>query len=201
MSLRHLLAPFVCGVSLLAASPLSAQFQSEGYKFLQAIKDAKNNDVIAALNKPGSQVANTKDPTTGEAALHITVRRGDMAYTTFLLQKGADPNIRDGKNNTPMLAAIDAGHGEMIPLLLLGRANPNLANSAGETPLIRAVQRRDLALVRTLLAAKADPDQRDVIAGLSARDYAQRDTRAPAIAKALADAARRPKVPVSGPRL
>lgn len=197
MSLRHSLA----FIALVAAAPLAAQFQSEGYKFLQAVKEAKNNDVITALNKPGSQLVNTKDVTTGEAALHITVKRGDVPYTTFLLQKGADPNIRDGKGNTPMILAIDSGHGELVPLLLSGKASPNLGNASGETPLIRAVQRRDLGLVRELLTANADPDQRDVIAGSSARDYAQRDTRAPAIAKLLADAPRRPKAAVSGPKL
>ena len=196
MQFRHPLAFLM----LLVATPVAAQFQSEGYKFLQAVKDSKNNDVIAALNKPGSQVVNTRDVTSGEAALHITVRRGDTPYTTFLLQKGADPNIRDGRNNTPMLVAIDSGHGEMVQLLLLGRANPNLANTSGETPLIRAVQLRDLALVRTLLANNADPDQRDNIAGLSARDYAARDKRSPAIAKLLADAPKRARAPVSGPK-
>lgn len=187
--------------ALLFAAPATAQFQSDSYKFLQAIKESKNNEVVEALNKPGQQIVNTRDRTTGEAALHITARRGDVAYTTFLLQKGGDPNIRDGRNNTPLMVAVDAGQADVIPVLLQFKASPNLANASGETPLIRAVQRRDLALVRTLLAAKADPDQRDIIAGLSARDYALRDTRAPAIAKLLTDAPRQSRGAVSGPKL
>jgi ankyrin repeat protein len=198
MSLRRSFAL----ATLLLAAPLAAQFQSEGYKFLQAIRDSKNNDVITMLNRPGSTIVNTRDANSGDAALHITARRGDAAYTTFLLQKGADPNIRDARNNTPMMAAVDAGRGnEMVPLLLLAKANPNLGNASGETPLIRAVQRRDIALVRTLLAAKADPDQRDVIAGLSARDYANRDARAAPIAKLLADTPRLTRPSVAGPKL
>lgn len=187
--------------ALLLAAPVAAQYQSDSYKFLQAVKDAKNDDVIAALNKPGQTVVNTKDRTTGEAALHITVKRGDIPYTTFLLQKGGDPNIRDGRNNTPLMLAVDTGQADVVPVLLQFKANPNLGNASGETPLIRAVQRRDLALVRVLLAAKSDPDQRDIIAGLSARDYAQRDTRAPAVTKLLADAPRQAKAAVSGPKL
>lgn len=187
--------------ALLLAAPVAAQFQSDSYKFLQAIRDAKNNEVIEALNRPGQTVVNSKDRTTGEAALHITVKRGDTPYTTFLLQKGADPNIRDGRNNTPMMVAVDAGQDDLVPVLIQFKANPNLGNASGETPLIRAVQRRNVALVRTLLAAKANPDQRDIIAGLSARDYAQRDTRAPAVAKLLADAPRQGSAPVSGPKL
>lgn len=187
--------------ALLLAAPATAQFQSESYKFLQAIKESKNNEVVEALNKPGQQIVNTKDRTTGEAALHITAKRGDVAYTTFLLQKGGDPNIRDGRNNTPLMVAADAGQEEIVPVLLQFKASPNLANASGETPLIRAVQRRDLAMVRTLLAAKADPDQRDIIAGLSARDYAQRDGRVPAITKLLTDAPRQSRGAVSGPKL
>ncbi len=194
LALALLLAP-------LLAAPTTAQFQSESYKFLQAVRDSKNDDVINTLNKPGTTVVNTRDRTTGEAALHITVRRGDVPYTTFLLQKGADANIRDGKGNTPMIVAVQSGHGELIPLLVLGRANPNLANGSGETPLILAVQNRDTAAVRELLTAHADPDQRDTIAGLSARDYAQRDGRSPIILKLLADTPKVERRAVSGPKL
>lgn len=197
-----MLRPALLALSLsLLAAPATAQFQSDSYKFLQAVRDAKNNDVIEALNKPGQTVVNTKDKGSGEAALHIVARRGDVPYTSFLLQKGADPNIRDGKNNTPMMIASDLGQDEVISTLLIAKANPNLGNSAGETPLIRAVQRRDLALIRVLIAAKADPDQRDIIAGLSARDYATRDTRYPALAKIFADTPKVAKPAVAGPKL
>lgn len=187
---------------LLIAAPATAQLgRSEGYTFLQAVRDGKNNDVVTALNKPGSTIVNTRDVTTGEGALHIVVKRGDSQYLAFLLSKGADPNLRDGRNNTPIMVAVDSGHGELVPLLLQGRANPNLANASGETPLIRAVQRRDLGLVRTLIAGKADPDQRDSIAGLSARDYATRDPRAVAIARLFAETPKQTRAPVAGPRL
>ena len=195
--LRHL----ALAALLALATPAAAQFGSDSYKFLQAVRDSKTNDVIQALNKPGSNLVNTRDPSSGEAALHITVRRGDVPYTTFLLQKGADPNVRDGKNNTPLMVAVETGQDDIASLLLSVRANPNLGNASGETPLIRAVQRRDLTLVRTLLTAKADPDQRDIIAGLSARDYAQRDTRTPALAKMLADTPKVTRAGVAGPRL
>lgn len=196
MSRRHSLVT----LAAVIAAPAAAQFQSDGYKFLQAVREAKNNDVIAALNKPGSQIVNTRDVTSGEAALHIVVRRGDVPYTTFLLQKGADPNIRDGRNNTPLLIAVQTGHADLLPLLVAGRANPNLANSSGVTPLILATQLRNADAVRALLAANASPDQKDYN-GLSARDYAARDARAAVIAKLFADMPRQARPAVAGPRL
>ena len=85
--------------------------------------------------------------------------------------------------------------------LTAAKANTNLANASGETPLIIAVHRRDADMVRLLLAAGADPDQTDTLAGKSARDYAALDTRSTAISRQFADAPRKIKRSVAGPRL
>lgn len=186
-----------------AAAPASAQFaRSEGGQFLEAIRDPeKANEVIRMLNKTGTTVVNTRDYNSRETPLHIVVKRNDEVYTKFLLQKGADPNLRDKDGNTPLMVAINLGNAELVPLLLAGRANVNLGNNGGETPLIRAVQRRDLEVVRTLLAAGADADQVDSLAGKSARIYAQEDTRTPALGKVFADVPKRDRRAVSGPKL
>ncbi len=144
---------------------------------------------------------NTREVTSGDGALHIVVKRGDDKYLRYLLQKGADANLRDGRGNTPMLLATQLGQRDMIPILLAARANPNLGNQSGVTPIIMAVQNRDIDLVRTLLAGKADPDQRDLLAGKSARDYAEQDARAGAIAKLLADTPKQARPQVAGPKL
>ena len=144
--------------ALLVATPLAlvptpavAQIgQSAGYKFLQSVKDAKNDEVIAALEKPGVTLVNTRDRSTGEGALHIVVRRGDMAYVSYLLSKGADANLRDDKGETAMLLATRLGRKEMVDALAKSGGNVNLADARGETPLIIAVQRRDQSLVRDL---------------------------------------------------
>ena len=63
------------------------------------------------------------------------------------------------------------------------------------------MQRRDSEMVRTLLKAGADPDQRDILAGRSARDYATQDLRNPLIAQMLAEAPKMTKKAVAGPKL
>lgn len=192
----------LASLSLLIAVPAGAQFQSESYKFLTAVREGKGSDVLAALNKPGTTIVNTRDQSSGETALHIVVKRGDPAYTSFLLARGADPNARDGKGNTPLILAVNGGNEGLIQLLANGKADPNLGNGSGETPLILAVQRRDAGMVRDLLAVGADPDQTDVIAGKSARDYATLDTRNTAVAKLLADTPKKKiRRGVAGPRL
>jgi ankyrin repeat protein len=187
---------------IVTAAPATAQLgQSDSYQFLQAIRESKGDEVNKLLDKPGTVIVNTRDRQSGEAALHIVAKRGDTTYVNYLLARGADPNIRDGQGNTPLLVAVNNGAGGVIDLLVKGGANVNLGNGSGETPLIRAVQRRDLSLVRILLAAGADPDQSDRIAGLSARDYAHQDTRTPALAKVIDETPKKPRRAVSGPHL
>lgn len=183
------------------ALPAAAQMQSQSYKFLEAVKNAKGDEVTKILDQPGQRIINTRDVTTGDGALHIVIRRGDDTYLRYLLSRGADPNLRNGRGDTPLLLAIQYGQNGLVDTLLLVKANPNLANSSGETPLIRAVQKRDLSLVRTLLAAGADPDQSDSIAGMSARDYAHADDRAPAIAKLIDEKPKTARRAVAGPKL
>lgn len=186
---------------LLGSAPSAAQQRSVSYRFLEAVREAKGAEVLELLSEPGTTVIDTRDVSTGESALHIVVKRGDNLYLRFLLQKGADPDLRDAKGNTPLLLAASLGQTTLADSLIGAKANVNLGNGQGETPLIRAVQRRDLAMARILLAAGADPDQSDVLAGMSARDYARDDTRSPALAKLLADAPRKSRRAVSGPRL
>ena len=192
----------VAAAMIVTAAPATAQLgQSDSYQFLQAIRESKGDEVNKLLDKPGTVIVNTRDRQSGEAALHIVAKRGDTTYVNYLLARGADPNIRDGQGNTPLLVAVNNGASSVIDLLVKGGANVNLGNGSGETPLIRAVQRRDLSLVRILLAAGADPDQSDRIAGLSARDYAHQDTRTPALAKVIDETPKKPRRAVSGPHL
>ena len=82
-------------------------------------------------------------------------------------------------------------------MLLKRRAQVDATNGQGETALILAVQQRDLAMVRQLLASGANPARTDRAAGMSALDYARRDTRAAVILKLLEET--KPAKPAAGP--
>ena len=154
------------------AAPLAAQFYSEGYEFLKAVKDRDGDTATQALNEPGTVVVNARDITSGETALHIVTQRRDGLWIKFLTQKGANPNIADKNGVTPLVLAANLGFIEGVESLLKAGAQVDVSNTAGETPLIGAVHRRDVAMVRILLANGANPDRADN-SGRTARDYAR----------------------------
>jgi len=190
-------------VAALLAVPaaLPAQRMSDSYEFLKAVRDGNGTKVTQMLDKPGSTIINTRDRDSGDTGLHIVVKRSDVTYTRYLLSRGANINAQDERGNTPLVLAVGGSCGECVDVLIRQRANVNLANASGETPLIRAVQIRNLEIAQRLITAGANPDQADVIAGMSARDYAKRDTRSPAIARLLSEAPRASNRAVSGPKL
>lgn len=187
-------------LALLPASPAAAQL-SDGYQFLQAVTKGDAYKAKTFLDKPGSTVVNSRDITSGETALMIVTRRKDPSWLVFLLQNGADPNQRDKDGNTALLLAASGNFSDGVQLMLNGKAQVDLANNRGETALIRAVHARDQQAVQALLLAGADPDRPDSLAGLSARDYAARDSRAGQIGKMLAEAPRKAAKAQVGPRL
>jgi ankyrin repeat protein len=186
-------------VATLASPPAAAQF-SESYNFLKAVRDRDGTKATEIVSKPGSVTINTRDEKSGEAALHIVTKGRDLGWMNFLLARGAKPDQRDNGGNSALLLATQLGFVEGAQLLIKNRASVDLPNSAGETPLIRAVQLRNSAMVQLLMAAGANPKRADTIAGLSARDYAERDQRAAAILKILTET--KPAAPAKsfGPR-
>jgi uncharacterized protein len=182
----------VTGLILVAYAAImpnaaSAQF-SEGYNFLKAVRERDGAKATEFVSKPGSIIVNTRDDKNGESALHIVTKGRDLGWMSFLLARNAKPDQRDNQGNTPLMSAAQLGFIEGAQLLIKNKANVDLPNSSGETPLIRAVQLRNGPMVQLLMTAGANPTKADTIAGMSARDYAQRDSRAAAILKIITEA-------------
>lgn len=162
-------------VAVGAASPAIAQFYSKGYTFLKAVDERDGDAVTEMLNDAGTgkTLINSRDVTSGDTALHIVLKEPDGRTTTwvkFLLQRGADPNIRNKAGVTPLQLATTLNLVDAVEELIKRGAQVNVSNQTGETPLIAAVHQRSIPMIRRLLAEGADPDHNDN-SGRSARDY------------------------------
>ena len=76
------------------------------------------------------------------APLHWTAYYDYVEVTAALLEKGADPNCRTGRNSgaikkgsTPLLIAAYYGRTETVRLLLTHKADPDIPNETGLKPL------------------------------------------------------------------
>lgn len=178
-----------------------AQF-SDSYKFLEAVRKGDTTAILKEIEAPGVTLVNTRDRSTGETPLLITIGQRDLVMTNYFLSHGARPDLADNNGRTPLMLAVEKRFVEGVQLLLGRKASPNQTNSSGETPLMRAVQLGDLDMVQLLLAAGGDPNRRDTLAGMSAIDYAQRDKRGTGIVEALlAKQKSAPAKGVQGPQL
>ncbi|QZH75877.1 MAG: ankyrin repeat domain-containing protein [Erythrobacter sp.] len=184
VALRNIIALVAAGAGLALATPAAAQFYSEGYEFLEAVKDREGTEATEMLNTPGSTVINSRDISNGETGLHIVVSRRDIVWTRWLLQEGANPNIADNRGRTPLIAATEIGFLEGVEALLRRGAQVDVANATGTTPLMSAVLTRNVELMEILLEGGADPDRTDNT-GRSARDYAQERGVPPRILAAI----------------
>jgi ankyrin repeat protein len=189
---------------MIAAVPASGQIaggigvnHSDGEAFIEAIEKGDNNAAIPLIEQPGSGVAKYKNYK-GETALHVATRKRELDWVGYLLKKGADPNVGDAQGYTPLMIASSIGFDEAVSWMLQLGANADVANRRGETALIIAVQQRQPRIVELLLKAGANPDKGDHTAGLSARDYAKRDTRNPQLLK-LIETIKSTKKQVAGP--
>jgi ankyrin repeat protein len=183
---------FAITAALLAAlaTPAAAQL-SAGHEFTKAVRERNGGKAQELLRSNPPGILNSRDDA-GNTALIIAISAEDSDWTAFLLKKGADVNLPGKGGDTPLIAAARTGFDDAVGWLIGDGAKVDAANKMGETPLIVAVQLRNARLVKALLAAGANPDKPDSAAGLSARDYAARDTRSRQILQLIEAKAAKP---------
>ncbi len=180
----------VCAFSALVATAQPAAAQVTGYsglEYVEAVKKSDGDKVQELLQGHAAKGLVDARDGDGNTGLIVAVARRDEQWTGFLLNQGADPNMAGKGGDTPLIAASRIGFDQAVEWLLGMGAKVDQSNKMGETPLIVAVQQRQTPVVRLLLAAGANPDKTDSAAGYSARDYAQRDSRARDILKLIQD--------------
>lgn len=177
----------------MGAHPASAQGGvSDGPAFVKAVRE-RDGSKVGEMLRARPPVVNARDDQ-GETALIVAVSQRDGDFTRYLLSQGADPTLAARNGDTALIRAARIGYVDAADDLLDLRVPVDTANRMGETALIIAVQSRQTQMVKLLLNAGANPDKTDNAAGLSARDYAKRDTRTRDILTLIEGATKKPPV-------
>lgn len=123
----------------------------------------------------------------GTQALLWIIRIQDGELARRLLQAGADPNLGNRYDLTPLALAVMLDNRELVGLLLEAGADPRSLDAAGEPLSFTAIRNGNLEITRDLLAAGLDPDAADANFQQTALMVAARERQA-AIARLLIDA-------------
>ncbi len=95
-------------------------------------------------------------------ALHDAVEKSDITKVQRLLEKGADPDARDGDGMTPLMHAVkDDKKAYIVKKLIEHGADVNAKDAIGRTPLKFAVFEGAIKIVRILIKNGADVKSRD----------------------------------------
>ncbi|MFA6560696.1 MAG: ankyrin repeat domain-containing protein [Verrucomicrobiia bacterium] len=124
---------------------------------------ARHGDVakVRGILEKTPDLVNHKEKTTW-SLLHCAVygdnkdKEGCKAVIELLLAKGADINIKDARNETPLHVAVTHSSREVVELLLVHKADANAKDDCGHTPLHNAARKGNNDVVELLLACRAD---------------------------------------------
>ena len=101
----------------------------------------------------------SREGTEAEGRLVLAASEGDCEAVARLLADGVDVNALASHapmdNNTPLTAAVAAGHAAVVRLLLEHEdIDVNMDNEAGRTPLLCAAARANVGILLWLLSAR-----------------------------------------------
>jgi cytohesin len=102
-------------------------------------------------------------------AFYFAVQYGNIPLVQRLLNMGANPNLQEEDDPTPLMEAVGRGNLEMVQVLLKAGADPQATAEEGMTALDLAVQNRHKEIVK-LLENRVVPSKRLLMAAVQARD-------------------------------
>ena len=104
--------------------------EEEAYKKIHsAVRWDKLIECKKIITTP--EAANINDPVNGNKPIHIASQNGHMEVVKFLIETGADINLKNGKGNTAIHMAVGYDYYHIAKLLLDKGADPNATNDAG----------------------------------------------------------------------
>ncbi len=148
------------------------QLDDEALAFAQKVFDLARNgdaDSLAPLLDAGLPVDILTS--NGDSLLMLASYHGHEAASRLLLERGADPELANGRAQTPLAGVVFKGDAQLVKVLLDHGAAVDGRPEGGKTPLMYAAMFDRTEMLDLLLAAGADPTAQDD-AQRTALDYA-----------------------------
>jgi ankyrin repeat protein len=87
----------------------------------------------------------------GRTPIYVSTCNGNLEAVKYLIEKGADTEIKEYENgNTPLMAAITLGYTDIIIYLVSKKANIHATNNNGDTPILFAALLGNIKLIMFL---------------------------------------------------
>lgn len=113
---------------------------------------------VAFLLQDSPTLINRPSMTTGDAPLHVAIAHQRNTIASLLLEKGAQPDLKNRFGETPLHFAKSP---HSITILAEAGASLETADRMGTTPLHRFCQSNQIEAVRRLLVYNVDPEIKD----------------------------------------
>ncbi|XP_028996075.1 ankyrin repeat and EF-hand domain-containing protein 1a isoform X2 [Betta splendens] len=134
--------------------------QRQIYRLLQCVHEEDKVHIEKMVNLGVENLLNLTDPQNGTGALHVAVAATNQDLVSFLLSKGAHPNVQDKKGRTPIMLAAELGHDAIVALLAQNNANLGLQDAEGKGVLFYCIYptKRHTHCLQLALKYGADPN-------------------------------------------
>jgi ankyrin repeat protein len=121
------------------------------------------------MPSPGRKASSSKTPSPKKPSntrLYLAAEQGVINTVIEEIYLGADVNSTYKNKRgftTPLIAAAQNGHAEVVEALILHGADLNKPNKAIETPIFKAINHGNLAIVEILIKNGADINKADIM--------------------------------------
>jgi ankyrin repeat protein len=158
-------------IKYLLSKGIDEQGRDDGRAFIHRAVTSKKVEAVRFLVERGADVNSRTlgDPVLGgrgQTPLLLAAQELDYPMATYLISKGAQVNIQDEYNNTPLITAIFLSHGidsnpakifQFVKLLVEHEADINQADKKGSTPLALAALTEHQEVVDYLVRKPINP--------------------------------------------